>query len=68
MAATTATTAITSKNNVPKWKVSGDWFDVANAIYHVLVSLPKLRLVKTLMVFWHIISKKETMVMFTLIA
>jgi hypothetical protein len=28
MAATTATVATTSKNNVPKWKVSGDWFDV----------------------------------------
>ena len=29
MAATTTTaTTRTTKNNVPKWKVSGDWFDV----------------------------------------
>ena len=26
---TTSTTETVSKNNMPKWKVSGDWFDVS---------------------------------------
>ena len=28
--ASTTTTATTSINNIPKWKASGDWFDVCN--------------------------------------
>jgi hypothetical protein len=69
--ASTTTTTTTSRINdtrVPNWKASGDWFMFANATYHVLVSLRRLQLLKTAMAFWLGISKKETKVIFRLMA